>query len=352
MQFTLRTLLLLVLVVWSTLAAFGVWGLVFGACLALLIACYRAARKRYPGPGAFVVGFLLLSFCAVSLLGPAIFTSREAARRAICVENLRRLGLALHNYHDAFGSFPPAYDSGPDGTPWHSWRMHTLPYLWCYSSVYDRYNLNEPWNGPNNSKLAGECPQEFRCPSELGQGPPKTSYVAVVAPGTAWPSTRGVRLDEIESPENTILLVEVADSGIHWMEPRDMTLQEALRGVPSRPGRGISSWHWRSKGFFWNTEGATHVLMADGSVCVLPESTSGDTLKSLFQLDGGKSIPADWERLDKRPNWSRWVALATLVVSLVLLFKLSRRGARHAAGDTPLRTVYRGPEDESDQEAS
>ena len=65
----------------------------------------------------------------VALLLPAVQSAREAARRMSCSNNLKQLGLALHNYHDVYGSFPPAIVRDSDGSPLYSGRVLLLPFL-------------------------------------------------------------------------------------------------------------------------------------------------------------------------------------------------------------------------------
>jgi prepilin-type N-terminal cleavage/methylation domain-containing protein/prepilin-type processing-associated H-X9-DG protein len=75
----------------------------------------------------------------IALLLPAVQAAREAARRAQCVNNLKQLGLALHNYHSSINSLP--FDHGPGG--WNEWSSLSmlLPYM-EQQSLYNTINFN------------------------------------------------------------------------------------------------------------------------------------------------------------------------------------------------------------------
>ena len=73
------------------------------------------------------------------------------------LNNLKQIAMALQCYHQANGCFPPAYIADKTGKPMHSWRVLILPYL-DRDDLYKAYNFTEPWDGPNNKKLATSRP--------------------------------------------------------------------------------------------------------------------------------------------------------------------------------------------------
>src|SRR5262245_44252816 len=94
---------------------------------------------------------------AVALLGCwlniAVRDAREAARRSNCKGELKQIGLALLNYREAYGCFPPPYVADASGRPMHSWRVLILPFI-DHAALYREYRFDEPWDGPNNRKLS------------------------------------------------------------------------------------------------------------------------------------------------------------------------------------------------------
>ncbi len=94
----------------------------------------------------------------IALLLPAVQSAREAARRIQCQNNLKQIGLALHGYHDAWLSFPPAYLTKPAtglelGPGW-AWGTLILPYLEL-RPLYDAANFDFSYGDPHNPDAAG-----------------------------------------------------------------------------------------------------------------------------------------------------------------------------------------------------
>lgn len=112
----------------------------------------------------------------ISLLLPAVQSAREAARRAQCVNNLKQIGLAMHNYHDTVGSFPSQSIAANnwDGT-WWNWASFILPQL-EQTPIYNAINFALPnITAVDNASAAATDPQvtvwrsvikSYLCPSD------------------------------------------------------------------------------------------------------------------------------------------------------------------------------------------
>jgi prepilin-type N-terminal cleavage/methylation domain-containing protein len=113
----------------------------------------------------------------IGLLLPAVQQAREAARRTQCNNNLKQIGLGLHNYASAFKQFPASIQdwNGDGNAQPHTWMVFLLPYL-DQSQLYDRINFNHAGRGDSwvnslfqnktayNAKIAA-----YACPSDPTQ---------------------------------------------------------------------------------------------------------------------------------------------------------------------------------------
>jgi hypothetical protein len=106
-----------------------------------------------------------LSVALGLILVRALIEARESAHQSACQGRLNQMQLAFLNYHERYGSFPPAYVADAAGKPMHSWRVLMLPFI-DHVQVYDEYDFAEPWDGPHNRKLADRIYSDmFHCDS-------------------------------------------------------------------------------------------------------------------------------------------------------------------------------------------
>jgi len=334
MQYSLKTLFVLFVVLGSSFGAFGPWGiLVTTICAGMGVLYLNSLRSCLTVAAILAIGIPLI----VNLLTPAVSAIREPARRAACANNMKQLSVALYNYHKAYGSFPPAVMDGKDGRPMHSWRTLILPYV-GEPSIYQHYKFDEPWDGPRNQNLAPQTVNPYvypyRCRSTDWKNPTQTNYFAVVGPHTAWPEGRGSRLDEFKDGlPNTILLVEMADMDVHWMEPRDVTLDDAL-GPPDGETRVPQSRHHSEGAYFTRSMAvAGNILFADGSVRTVHKRLSRDDLAALVTIDGGENVDLDTllePTLAERLRWERVVGLPLFILGTIWFWLCLRSDARAA----------------------
>jgi type II secretory pathway pseudopilin PulG len=129
-----------------------------------------------------LLSIVVIGGLGIALLIPAPTRSRVAARRTQCKNNLKQIGLALHNYHEHYGTFPPAYTVDSKGTRLHSWRTLILPYV-DQTELFNKIDLSKAWDDPVNAEAAKTELYAYHCPSAPGANN-HTSYVVVVGTDT------------------------------------------------------------------------------------------------------------------------------------------------------------------------
>jgi prepilin-type processing-associated H-X9-DG protein len=235
--------------------------------------------------GALLLVALTLLVCFKFILPKA--GSFPASAQTICRNQVRELGLSLIDYAKGnHGRFPPAYIADKNGRLIHSWRTAIVGYL-GYTVLARMFRWDAPWNSPENSRLAKEFPiAEFHCPSDPGSRL-DTSYVVIVGPHTLFPGTQSRGPQDIKragGAAETLLLVELPESKIHWMEPRDLRYEDAIRGIGTS-GKPISSVH--SGGIAIGGKKIINVCFADGHAQVIPLDGFAEFVKNHARIDDG-----------------------------------------------------------------
>ncbi|MEO0529868.1 MAG: DUF1559 domain-containing protein [Planctomycetota bacterium] len=223
--------------------------------------------------GLVVLVVLLL---VMALLLPAVRSARPAAYRNACQNNLKQIALALHNYYDENGHFPPAYTVDEAGNRLHSWRALILPYI-EESALFERIDFTKPWDDPANEAARSVVIEAFECPS-IDIEPGMTTYLAAVGPNWAFAGEVPRTVEDIEDgTANTICLIEVSASrAVHWMSPYDA---DETGGFP-----------------FDKDSQAAHpgVYLAaylDGHCSAIARETEPDSLAALLTVAAGDEVP-------------------------------------------------------------
>ncbi len=291
-------------------------------------------------------GFTLLELLVViaiiailiGLLLPAVQKVREAASRMKCTNNLKQLGLAMHNYHDRQGTFPPAsINYGPDGTtPWpivHGWGPFILPDI-EQQALYDLYRWDVAHFHPANNPVGATQLPIFQCPSAepnryATMGPfayfgtrgacGDYAYTSGVDPALAIGDSRGVLTpaptptgfkDITDGTSNTILLTEDAGRPRLWQAGKagpdqvvaggpwtgfknGITLRGSTPDGMMKPGPCAINCTNDREVYSFHTGGANAVF-ADGSVHFLKATIDIRILAGLITRAGGEVLGSDW----------------------------------------------------------
>ena len=226
------------------------------------------------GTGGMIVAFLL----------PAMKQAQEAAYRAQSENNLKQIGLALYNYQDAHGHFPPAVivENGVE----RSWRVEILPYL-DQPALWEAYRKDESWDSPANRKVLESMPLSYRHPSDTREGP-FAAYFAVLGksgdgrPASMWRTgggEEGLKLRDVTDGLFSTILAVDAKRDIPWTKPEEITVDLSQPVDPEQFG-----------GF---ETGGFQALFGDVSVRFISEQVDPGILRALFTRAGGERVDPD-----------------------------------------------------------
>jgi prepilin-type N-terminal cleavage/methylation domain-containing protein len=288
----------------------------------------------------------------IALLLPAVQQAREAARRAQCQNNLKQMGLALHNYHDTHLVFPPSSTSAAGRGVWlypgsgpsdpnihlHSWASLILPQI-EQANLQGIINYDVSALDPANRPAAEQILAVFRCPSYAGPDVSDHSHYVLRAgydryairnyaamgattvvglsgaPGTRadgsiYPASRTRIGDLIDGTSNTILLAETKEGRASvWIDGSSAAITARWfdpAAAPTFAGDTTAINHtpyFQAEAIYgsgaaidslWgpsseHTGGAFH-LLGDGSVQFLSETMNVDTYHALASRAGGEVV--------------------------------------------------------------
>lgn len=199
----------------------------------------------------------------------------ELQKRQRSIDNLQKLAQAVKLYVQKHNVFPSVSIDHSSGRSLLSWRVELLPYL-GYQSLYERFDLERPWDSAENRPLLEAIPPEFQSPERFDT---KTNYLAVVASSTIFAKGRPTAVRKVEDGvENTLILAEVDDDrSVAWTEPADhnVNFTDLTAGLGSLRG-----------GHFF-------AIWGDGTVSQIAVDRAARHMKAALSIDGGEAFTAD-----------------------------------------------------------
>jgi Protein of unknown function (DUF1559) len=184
--------------------------------------------------------------------------------RARTINNLKFMGLAMHNFAAMNGCRFPAAAMRRGDKAILSWRVAILPFLEQFA-LYERFHLDEAWDSPHNASLLKEMPRVYAPVTPRETTAYTTYYQWVVGPGSLFDGDEGTRADVNIFARPTLMIVEAAEP-VPWTKPEDL---------PYEDGKPLL----RLGGPF---EDGSYVTFADGSVRFLSREHSTETLRALI----------------------------------------------------------------------
>ena len=278
----------------------------------------------------------------IALLLPAVQQAREAARRSTCKNNMKQIGLGLHNYHETHKMFPmsykhtldPNYDATQRGM---SWISYMLPFI-DQANLYNQINHGQYLMDPANTAVSRSVLTVMLCPSDpgtdggivggranVGDDRAVTSYKLVAGNNWAWggfvySDTKGRHANQTNGLDlGNGFMCRNGGNRVYVTKIRDVTdgLSTTFAAGETLPRECSHNWWWWFNGstatcaiplnhYINNTyaagdwgnnysfasqhEGGAHFLMGDGAVRFVSENIDLGTYRALASIQGGETL--------------------------------------------------------------
>jgi hypothetical protein len=188
--------------------------------------------------------------------------------------NLKQIGIAFHNFHDAHLSLPIDLIAA-EGKPLLSWRVVILPYL-GEEELYKRFKLNEPWDSEHNRKLIQSIPRVY-APLRVRAKEGETFYQVFTGKDAVFAPGKLRRLHSIADGTSNTGLVFEAGEPVIWTKPADLPFDEN-KPLPKLGGM---------------FGGECNVVMCDGWVARIKKGANEKQLKLIIMPDDGQPYDPD-----------------------------------------------------------
>ncbi len=301
----------------------------------------RTSMRDDRSPAGFTLIELLVVIAIigvlVALILPAVQQAREAANRARCINNMKQLGLAAQQYHDAYGFFPAGWYCADTDTA--CIPSGNLPYMWNglvglflkleQDNLYNMVNFQLPTNAADNTTAVRFTVDALLCPSNKRQAPPASATGKVVTSRFGFSDYRGNMAaggipncpnDTITDPtqcvaydngmtfmNSTVSLADVTDGSSNtvllgesiigtWAEAPSCCVRTDMNRYINKPfrstdanGKAINNYnYWMSK-----HPGMVNFGKCDGSVSSVTNTINRLVLVKMMTRNGGEALSAD-----------------------------------------------------------
>ncbi|MEQ8852339.1 DUF1559 domain-containing protein [Gimesia sp.] len=220
-----------------------------------------------------------------------------AARYKAVGNQLKQIGLALHNLHEEASSFLPSQEEHPEfydenGRLKVSWRVHLLPYM-DQKPLYEQFKLDEAWDSPNNAPLAKNMPDVFKSPDtpadsnktrfRVFEGKREKNAEGKEKMTTLFPLGQPARMrDTLDGLSYTMMVVEAGpDKAVEWTKPGGLN--------PAQPIAELGQ-----------TASQVVILKGDGSISLVKKDLEDAQWKEMIGPQDFTRI--DWDAIEVKPG--------------------------------------------------